>query len=226
MHYPIRTADRALLGPAAPLPTELVGLAPESLADLPVALDPCPQAYQGLGYWPQVRGTTDHDPETQRVSDQAEEVPDGEAHVVIVRPLVVNLTPAEIEAREAARLSAARVAKVAAINGERDRRLSIGAPYAEKRIEVSDKGRADLGGMVSAAILATSGAAPWGEGYARGWIAMDNERVPLSTPMDGIALAASVGNWYGLTMQHARDLKDAALAGDPAVVEELAGWPD
>ncbi|MGF7177003.1 hypothetical protein [Azospirillum doebereinerae] len=133
----------------------------------------------------------------------------------------VDLTPAEL----AATLSVARVAKVAAINAERDRRLSVGAPYAGKRIEVSDKGRADLGGMVSAAILATSGAALWGEGYARGWIAMDNERVPLLTPLDGIALAGSVGDWYGLTMQHARDLKDAALAGDLTAVNELAGWP-
>jgi len=214
MHYPIRIADRALLGPAAPLPPALVGLAPESLADLSAALAPCPQAYQGLGYWPQVRGATDHDPETQRLSDQLDEVVSPDTRTVVVTPLVVNLT-----------LAAARVAKVTAINAERDRRLSVGAPYAGKRIEVSDKGRADLGGMVSAAILATSGAAPWGEGYARGWIAMDNERVPLPTPLDGIALAASVGDWYGLTMQHARDLKDAALSGNSAAVDESAGWP-
>jgi len=34
------------------LPTELVGLADESLADLSAAADPCPAEYAGIGYWP------------------------------------------------------------------------------------------------------------------------------------------------------------------------------
>lgn len=118
-----------------------------------------------------------------------------------------------------------RVAKVQAVNRERDRRLAEGAPYGGRRVEVSDRGRADLGGMVSAAMLANAGLTPWGEGYARGWIAMDNERIPLPTPAAGIQLAATVGDWYGRVMQHARDLKDAAEAGNPADVDELAGWP-
>lgn len=34
------------------LPEALIGLADESLADLPAALDPCPAEYIGIGYWP------------------------------------------------------------------------------------------------------------------------------------------------------------------------------
>ncbi|SMF72290.1 hypothetical protein SAMN02982917_4130 [Azospirillum oryzae] len=39
-----------------------------------------------------------YDPTTQRLSDQMDEVPDAATMTVSVRPLVVNMTPAEIEA--------------------------------------------------------------------------------------------------------------------------------
>lgn len=161
--------------------------------------------------------------------ERIERLPDGQwaemDGVVRVAYRRIALTPAEIAARDAARLETARADKVAAVNAERERRLSIGAPFSGKRIDVSDKGRADLGGMSVAALLAQAGTVPWSDGYAQGWITQDNSRVSLPDPFDGIALAASVGDWYGRTMQHARDLKDAALAGDPAAVDELAGWP-
>lgn len=123
-------------------------------------------------------------------------------------------------------LSERRTNAVAAINAERNRRLTLGAPYGGKLIDVSDKGRADLGGMVSAAMLATSNTIPWGTGYSDGWITQDNTRVALPTPADGIALAASVGDWYGRTMQYARDLKDAALvSAEPEALLASAVWP-
>lgn len=123
-------------------------------------------------------------------------------------------------------LTVRRTAVVAAINATRNTRLAAGAPYAGKLIEVTDKGRADLGGMATAAILASQGLVPWSDGYATGWITMDNTRIPLPTPADGITLAAAVGDWYGRTMQHARDLKDAALASDePETVDIETGWP-
>lgn len=218
------SGPRIVAGPAS-LPAELIGLAPESLADLSAALDPCPVRFQRRGFWPAVSEQPVYDPEAQRLSGQSDETPDAVARIVRVSPLVVNLTPAEIAARNAARLETARADKVAAVNAERERRLSVGAPFSGKRIDVSDKGRADLGGMSVAALLAQAGTVPWSDGYAQGWITQDNSRVPLPDPFDGIALAASVGDWYGRTMQHARDLKDAALAGDPAAVDELAGWP-
>ncbi len=146
----------------------------------------------------------------------------------IVDGVEVDLTPDEIAELDAPRpLDERRAALVAAVQAERERRLALGAPYGGKRIDVSDKGRADLGGMVAAAILARDGVVPWSEGYSAGWITHDNSRVPLPTPADGIALAATVGDWYGRTMQHARDLKDEAMASDePEVIDIItAGWP-
>ncbi|WP_372400745.1 hypothetical protein ABMY26_36600 (plasmid) [Azospirillum sp. HJ39] len=60
---------------------------------------------------------------------------------------------------------------------------------------------------------------------AQGWIAIDNTRLPLPGPVDGIALAAAVGIAYSAIVQHARDLKDAAQASDDPTVDELSGWP-
>ncbi|MBF5094398.1 DUF4376 domain-containing protein [Azospirillum sp. INR13] len=137
---------------------------------------------------------------------------------------LVDLSSAEL-ANEA---GAARFAKVRAIDAERDRRLGLGALHAGKRFSTSDASRTDLGGMATTAGLVLSGALPaWPDSYAQGWIAIDNTRLPLPTPADGIALAAAVALSYSATVQHARDLKDAALtAADPAAVDELAGWPE
>jgi hypothetical protein len=122
----------------------------------------------------------------------------------------------------------ARSAKVRAIDAERDRRLGLGALHRGKRFSTSDASRTDLGGMATTAGLVLSGALPaWPDSYAQGWIAIDNTRLPLPTPTDGIALAAAVALSYSATVQHARDLKDAALtATDPATVDELASWPE
>ncbi|MBP2310702.1 hypothetical protein GBZ48_35575 [Azospirillum melinis] len=101
------------------------------------------------------------------------------------------------DAEHEGEIAAARTAKVRAIDAERDRRLELGA--------LPD----------------------WPDDYAKGWIAIDNTRLPLPTPADGVALAAAVALAYSATVQHACDLKDAALtAADPATVDELAGWPD
>lgn len=118
---------------------------------------------------------------------------------------------------------AARRSLAAQVNAERDRRLSEGAPYAGRLIDVGDKGRADLSGMAVTAVAANAGALPWPESYALGWITSDNTRLPLPTPADGLSLAAAVGDWYARTVQHARTLKDAALAGE--AVDITTGWP-
>jgi hypothetical protein len=119
-----------------------------------------------------------------------------------------------------------QVSVVSAITAERDRRLSEGAPYAGRRIEVSDKGRADLSGMAVTALAAAAGSLPWPESYSRGWIAIDNERIPLPTPAEGLLFGATVGEWYAAMMQRARDLKDQALASDePETIDVTTGWP-
>ena len=70
---------------------------------------------------------------------------------------------------------------------------------------------------------------PWPESYSRGWITIENVRIPLDTPSDGLALAASVGDFYAAVIQNRRDLKNAALAATTAdalaAIDIDAGWP-
>lgn len=107
--------------------------------------------------------------------------------------------------------------------------ITAGCPYEGKSIALDDRSRTDLGGMATTAVLSMSGAIPWPGSYALGWIAQDNERLPLPTPQDGVALAAAVAQRYAALVQHARDLKDAILAaGDIETVLGVdinAGWP-
>lgn len=117
--YEIDLSGPCVVAGPVHLPAELVGLADESLADLSAALDPCPDRFRGRGFWSAVPEAPVYDPETQRLSGQSDETPDAVARVVVVTPLVVNLTPSEIAARDAARLEASW----AEIRAERDRRL-------------------------------------------------------------------------------------------------------
>lgn len=127
-------------------------------------------------------------------------------------------------------LDAGRNAKLAAISATADALLATGAPVAGGlHIALDDGSRADLTAMAATATAASTGAVSWPESYARGWIAVENARIPLATPADGLALVASVGDWYAAVVQHRRDLKDAALAaGDAAALDAIdptAGWP-
>jgi hypothetical protein len=86
-----------------------------------------------------------------------------------------------------------------------------------------------MGAVATTAIAASSGAVPWPEGYARGFITIENVRIPMPTPPDGLGLAAVVGDYYAELRQHARDLKDLAEAAetiaDLDAIDETAGWP-
>lgn len=123
-----------------------------------------------------------------------------------------------------------RIATLSAIATAADALLSSGAPVdSGLHIALDDGSRADLTAMAATATAASTGAVPWPESYARGWIAIENVRIPLATPADGLALAASAGNYYAAIVQHRRDLKDAALAAeDEAALQAIditAGWP-
>lgn len=123
-----------------------------------------------------------------------------------------------------------RAAKLAAIATTADARLAAGAPVdGGLHIALDDGSRADLTAMAATATAASAGAVSWPESYSRGWITVENVRIPLATPAAGLALAASVGDWYAAIVQHRRDLKDAALAaGDSAAldaIDHFAGWP-
>lgn len=124
-----------------------------------------------------------------------------------------------------------RSAKLAAIYMIADALLAAGALVdGGLHIALDDGSRADLTAMAATATAASAGAVSWPESYSRGWIAIENVRIPLATPADGLALAASVGEYYAALVQHRRDLKDAALAaGDEAALDAIdatAGWPE
>lgn len=126
----------------------------------------------------------------------------------------------------AATLDSRRAAIVDAIDQVSAAVMEVGAPYAGKRIQVTNGSRADLAGLATTAIAALSGAIPWPGSYTEGWITIDNTRITMPAPADGIALAASCGDWYARVRQHARTLKDAVLASsDPETVDLQTGWP-
>ena len=123
-----------------------------------------------------------------------------------------------------------RTAKLAAISATADALLSAGALVdGGLHVALDDGSRADLTAMAATATAASAGAVTWPESYSRGWITIENVRIPLATPAAGLTLAASVGDWYAAVVQHRRDLKDAALAaGDSAAldaIDHFAGWP-
>lgn len=123
-----------------------------------------------------------------------------------------------------------RVAKIAAISASANALLAAGAPATGGlHVALDDGSRADLTAMAATATAASAGAISWPESYSRGWVTIENVRIPLATPADGLALAASVGDWYAAVIQHRRDLKDAALAAEDAAaldaIDVTTGWP-
>ena len=123
-----------------------------------------------------------------------------------------------------------RAAKLTTITATAEALLAAGATLSDGlHIALDDGSRADLTAMAATATAAASGAVTWPASYSRGWISIENVRIPLATPADGLALAASVGNYYAAIVQHRRDLKDTALAAADetalAAIDETAGWP-
>jgi hypothetical protein len=123
-----------------------------------------------------------------------------------------------------------RAAKVRDIEARAEARLSIGAPVSDGlHIALDDGSRADLTAMAATATAAASGAVTWPASYSRGWITVENTRIPLPVPAAGLALAAVVGDWYARVVQHRRDLKDQVLAAADeaalAAIDITAGWP-
>lgn len=123
-----------------------------------------------------------------------------------------------------------REAMIARVNALADAKLAAGYPAADGlHVDVSDSSRADLGGMATTALGATSGTLPWPDSYKEGWITIENVRIPMPEPADGLMLAAGAGEFYAAIKQHARDLKDAVLAAtDEAALDAIdieAGWP-
>lgn len=120
-----------------------------------------------------------------------------------------------------------RAQAAAAVDALRDERMAEGAEHAGKRFALDGTSRTDLGGMATTGALVLMGALDWPADYVTGWIALDNTRLPLPTPHDGIALAAAVAARYAALVQAARDIKDAVLASDePEAIDITEGWPE
>ena len=126
-----------------------------------------------------------------------------------------------------------RTAKIAAINSRSSDILAAGAPIVVDtdtlHVALDDGSRADMTAMGTTAIAAASSAVPWPDSYQAGWITVENIRIPLPLPSDGLALAATVGDYYAQIKRHARDLKDAAIAAeDQSALDAIdieMGWP-
>lgn len=80
------------------VPSALIGLPDSVLANPGAFIDPCPSVFVGVGFWPVSFEVPGFDPATQRLSAQVDELLDADAGTVTVRPLVVDMTPSEVEA--------------------------------------------------------------------------------------------------------------------------------
>ncbi len=126
-----------------------------------------------------------------------------------------------------------KIAKLDAVKQRMEAELATGAPVdvgeATLHIALDDGSRADMTGMAATALAAATGAVPWPSSYQAGWITIENARIPLPTPAEGLGIAAFVGDRYAQIRQHGRDLKDAVLAAEDAAALDAididAGWP-
>lgn len=97
----VHLSTAARLSDPGPAPTELDGWPDEALADVAAAVDPCPEQWRGVGFWPVVVPVPmEHDPETQRLSTETDLTVDVGDRRVLAVPLVVNLTTDEIQERQ------------------------------------------------------------------------------------------------------------------------------
>lgn len=75
--------------------------------------------------------------------------------------------------------------------------------------------------MTMPALAAISGALPWPEDYAQGWISIENVRIPMPSPQDGLTIAARAGARYASIVQAVRDIKDHIATGAITTVAEI-----
>lgn len=123
-----------------------------------------------------------------------------------------------------------RTAKLTAISEKTDALFIAGSSVdGGLHIGLGDGSRADLATMAATATAASTGAVSWPDSYSRGWITVENVRIPLATQAAGLTLAATAGAYYAAIVQHRRDLKDAVLAAEDAAaldaIDVDAGWP-
>jgi len=114
---------------------------------------------------------------------------------------------------------------LAQIAAEGGKRIAAGYPVDGRHVQIDDGSRANLTGMALTAALAIQNVPgiTWPDDYARGWITVEGDRLPLSQPQDGISLAYAAGKYYSAIVQHQRDLEGYVIAGQD--VDPTEGWP-
>lgn len=111
--------------------------------------------------------------------------------------------------------------RIAEVKAEFNRRIREGFATGGLHVHIDDGSRANLSGMAltgTAVLLGLPGIS-WPADYARGWVTIEGDRLPLPAPGDGIALAFAAGAYYAALVQHQADLE-----GDPDA-EPTEGWP-
>lgn len=126
--------------------------------------------------------------------------------------------------------SYSRAAKFTSVQERVSILLSIGFETSVGlHIALDDASRADMGAMATTALASSSGVIEWPESYKQGWISIENIRIELPQPADGLALAALVGDYYAAVRQRGRTLKDAVAAATTEAeldaIDIESGWP-
>lgn len=128
-------------------------------------------------------------------------------------------TQAEIEA---AMLPARRVAVIAQINAERDRREQTSFPYLGKQIDSDPVSVQRITVATNTAQMALSAGVP----FELQWACADNSLLTLDA-VGVLGMMQALGS-YGLALHmYARALKSAVSASDdPESIDILTGWPE
>lgn len=85
------------VGEPGPLPAALLGLENLTLADLPAALDPCPEEWADTGFWPLIDETPEFDPATHRLDGTWTDTMDTEARTVTRVAGIEPLPPPSVD---------------------------------------------------------------------------------------------------------------------------------
>lgn len=215
MHYKVDLGNLSVFDRDG-VPAALSGLPGDILADPAAHIDPCPPEFAGFGWWPVHSEAPDYDPSTQRLSDQTDETPDPATKTIAVRPLVVNLTPAELEAR----LVALRTQRKAAATDLRWQKEIGGIVINGIPVATDDRSK-----ML---ILGKRAQAQSNPAMLFRWKAADGDWVDL-TGAQIIAIADAVANHVQTCFDREGQLHDAIDAAKDATavlaVDISPGWP-
>ncbi len=125
-------------------------------------------------------------------------------------------------------LSDLKRAKTQAIRALFAEKVTEGWLYDGLHVEINDGSRANLGGLALTGFLATQNVVPWPDDYARGWVSIEGDRIPL-TAAQAIAFAAGAGSYYSALVQKGQDLEDdvtqASTEAELTAIDIFDGWP-